>query len=74
MAETAEPQTTEREQPFLRVTIEVRDSPWETAERAQDRLRECMVETLKVVRKWVDVRIEAAEKRTGEQAQRIKVE
>lgn len=62
------------EQPFFRVTIEVRNSPGDAFENLQEKLSEKANAVLDFIRRGVDIRIQTGAKREPNKAERINIE
>lgn len=62
------------QQPFCRITIEVRGSPGDAVGGLQEKLRQGANDALDFIRRWVDIRIEARVKESPSKAERITIE
>ena len=62
------------EQPFFRVTIEVRNSPGEGLEHLQEQLSQKANAILDFIRRGVDIRIQTGGKDEQNKAERINIE
>lgn len=62
------------EQPFFRVTIEVRSSPGDTFENLQEKLSQKANALLDFIRRGIDIRVETGAKGEKAKAERITIE
>ena len=62
------------EQPFFRVTIELRNSPGDAFENLQEKLSEKANAVLDFIRRGVEIRVEAGAKDKQNKAERITIE
>ena len=62
------------EQPFLRVTIELRNSPGDAFENLQEKLSQKANAILDFIRRGVDIRVETKAKGGQDKAERITIE
>ena len=62
------------EQPFFRVTIELRNSPGEGFENLQEKLSEKANAILDFIRRGIDIRVETGAKDKQNKAERITIE
>ncbi len=62
------------EQPFFRVTIEVRNSPGDAFENLQEKLSEKANAILDFIRRGVEIRVETGAKGKENKAERITIE
>ena len=62
------------ERPFIRVTIEVRNSPGDAFENLQEKLSEKANAILNFIRRGVEIRVEAGAKGDKTKAERITIE
>ncbi len=62
------------DQPFFRVTIEVRSSPGDAFENLQEKVSEKANALLDFIRRGVDIRIQTTAKAKQDKAERINIE
>ncbi len=62
------------EQPFFRVTIEVRNSPGDAFEDLQEKLSQKANAILDFIRRGIEIRVEAGSKDKQNKAERISIE
>ena len=62
------------EQPFFRVTIELRNSPGDAFENLQERLSQKANAVLDFIRRGVEIRVETKAKGGQDKAERITIE
>ncbi|MYB77808.1 MAG: hypothetical protein F4X83_12120 [Chloroflexi bacterium] len=62
------------EQPFFRVTIELRNSPGEGFENLQETLSQKVNAVLDFIRRGIDIRVETGAKDSKNKAERINIE
>ena len=62
------------EQPFFRVTIELRGSPGEGFENLQEKLSQKANAVLEFIRRGIDIRVETGAKDGKNKAERITIE
>lgn len=62
------------EQPFFRVTIELRSSPGEGLENLQEKLSQKANAVLDFIRRGIDIRVETGAKDGKNKAERITIE
>lgn len=67
-------QKNQAEQPFFRVTIEVRSSPGEALENLQEQVSQKANAILDFIRRGVDIRIQTSAKGSQSKAERINIE